>query len=86
MEINSPRLCAIRVSEPWRCGTGPFGLPFSYPVHDQAMSVLGSETRLCSEKIKLPRANAVIAQPPWVEGARLGYRFLSSDKDGVGSL
>jgi len=86
MGMNSPRLCAIRVSDPWRCGMGPFGLLFSYPVHDQAISVLGSERRLCNEKIKLPKASAVIAQPPRVEGTRLGYRVLSSDKDGIGSL
>lgn len=57
-----PRHCTMRVREPWRWGTGPFGMPFLYPVHDHAIRVLGSETKLCRQKIKEPRGIAAVSQ------------------------
>lgn len=60
--------CAMRVSEPWRWGTGPFGAPFWYPVQDQAMRVVGSERWLCKQKTRLPRETAAKSQFP-VSGA-----------------
>lgn len=62
MGTRRPVHWAINVIAPWRCGTGPFGRPFWYPVHDQATSVLGSETRLWRVKSKLPRGNAAANQ------------------------
>lgn len=44
-----------------------------YPVHDHAMSVLGSETRECSEKSSPPRAIDVDNQREEVRVAWTGY-------------
>jgi hypothetical protein len=53
--IKRPRDWAMRVRDPCRLVIGPLGLLWSYPVHDQAIRVLGSERRECRLKIKLPK-------------------------------
>jgi len=53
-----PRTIETKVSDPWRCGRGPRGRRFSYPVHDHAMRVLESERRLCMQKRREPKGRA----------------------------
>lgn len=53
-----PRAIARTVSDPWMWGTGPRGSRSSYPVHDHAIRVLGSESKLCKQNRREPRGRA----------------------------